>query len=252
MLPTSHISTRNHILSSLSDETLDRSLPLIEKVEIPLGETLFRSYEPIPYIYFPDTAMSSIVAVAETGHATEIGIVGWEGAAGLDALLGADSSPHEVMCQMAGSAHRMPIVEARQEFGKAGDFQTLLLQFYRTLVVQISQTTLCNRIHSVDQRLCRWLLMCQDRSAADTLPLTQEFLAVMLGVTRVSVTHAASELQKDSYISYSRGKIDILDRSALESLSCECYQVVKDEYDAYLSASRNNNKRGHSPTSRTA
>jgi CRP-like cAMP-binding protein len=237
MLPTSQFSTRNHILNSLSEETLDRVLPTLEAVALPLGETIFRPYEKITHVYFPDTSMASIVANSESGHTTEIGIASWEGAAGLDVLLGGESSPHEAICQMAGQAHRMPTEAALEEFGKAGDFQALLLHFFRTLVVQISQTTLCNRIHSVEQRLCRWLLMCQDRSASEMLPLTQEFLSVMLGVTRVSVTIAAHELQENGCITYSRGKIAILDRAALEGLSCECYGVVKKEYDAYLAAS---------------
>jgi CRP-like cAMP-binding protein len=227
MLPTSSLSTRNQILRSVSPYTLHGMLRYLEPVTLPVGYQLYRAFEPIPYVFFPDSAMGSIVANSESGHCTEVGMVGYESGCGLEVIMGADSSPHDVAIQIAGTGHKMATAAIREEFSKCSDFQASLLTSVNNLMVQISQTTLCNRLHSVEQRLSRWLLMCQDRSATEELCLTHEFLATRLGATRVSITQAAGQLQQDGQITYSRGKISIIDRQALANISCECYETVR-------------------------
>jgi hypothetical protein len=175
--------------------------------------------------------MVSIVANTENGQATEIGVVGCEGAAGLEVIMGSNASPHEAMIQIADGGHRIETKVIRKEFKRAEQLHDLLLPFVNKLMIQIGQTTLCNRIHEVDQRLARWLLMCEDRVEGDSIALTQEFLAMMLGVSRVSVTLAARNMQTIGCIKYSRGNIHILDRKELEATACECYKIVKAEYD---------------------
>lgn len=228
---TKPFSTRNHILKELSADSLARLRPHIERLDLKLGANLFRPNEEITHVYFPEGAMASIVANTERGQSCEIGVVGREGAVGLDVLMGADSSPHESMIQIANSVYRIPTAVIRKEFKRGEETQDLLLRFINKLMIQISQTTLCNRLHSVDERLSRWLLMCHDRVDNSHLELTQEFLAIMLGVTRVSVTLSASSLQTIGYIKYTRGNITVLDRQGLEDSACECYKVVKTEYE---------------------
>lgn len=225
------LSTRNYLLNALPPDSLKRLLPRIESVDLPLGATLYKPYDRIEYVYFPNNSMASIVANSASGQATEIGVVGCEGAVGVEVLLGSNSSPHESMIQIADGAHRIAAKALRAEFEENRATRRLLLAFVNKLMVQISQTTLCNRIHSVDERLSRWLLMCDDRIESSTLALTQEFLAIMLGVSRVSVTLSASDLQAAGVISYSRGHLTVLDREALEKTACECYKIVKAEYD---------------------
>lgn len=225
------LSTRNYILNNLTPDALERLSPDLEAIDAPLGRYLYRSYEPIDYVYFPNRSMASIVANTQSGQATEIGVVGSEGAVGLEVILGSGTSPHESMIQIANGAHRIAPKALRDEFESSSSTRRLLLSFVNKLMIQISQTTLCNRIHTVDERLARWLLMCQDRVDAEQLNLTQEFLAMMLGVSRVSVTLSASNLQTIKYITYSRGQITILDREGLKDSACECYRIVKTEYD---------------------
>ncbi|HEV8591498.1 MAG TPA: Crp/Fnr family transcriptional regulator [Pyrinomonadaceae bacterium] len=198
---------------------------------MPAAASLYRAYEPITHAYFPESSMVSILANTETGQSTEIGIVGREGAVGLDVVMGAKTLPHDLIVQMPDSGYRIKAEALRKEFDLCNDAQIPILRFIQKLLVQISQTTLCNRLHRVEERLPRWLLMCHDRAEGDNLRLTQEFLAIMLGVARVSITLSASELQSAGYIKYTRGQITILDREALERSSCECYRIVKDEYD---------------------
>lgn len=224
-------SSKNHILKALPAESIKRLHPHLERVDLPLGKSLYRPYEPIMHIYFPENSMASIVANTAGGQSTEIGVVGREGAVGLDALMGVDSSPHECMIQIANSGYRIPTAVIREEFKLCGPVHDLLLRFVNKLMAQIGQTTLCNRLHTLDERLSRWLLMCHDRVEGDQLDLTQEFLAIMLGVTRVSVTLSASSLQTIGYIKYNRGHITVVDREGLEDSACECYQVVKKVYD---------------------
>jgi CRP-like cAMP-binding protein len=175
--------------------------------------------------------MASIIATTSEGQSTEIGVVGREGVVGLEVILGADSSPHESMIQIPNKAYRISTPAIREEFKLCGELQDLVLRFTSRLMVQIGQTTLCNRLHTLDERLSRWLLMCHDRVGGDQLALTQEFLAIMLGVTRVSVSIAATGLQSLGYIKYTRGHINIIDREGLEDATCECYAIVRRAYE---------------------
>ena len=222
---------KNELLSSIPADSLKRLLPHLQPFDMGANVRLYHANDKIRYIYFPEDSIISILATTEEGQTTEIAIVGREGAVGLDVVMGAESLPHDFLVQMPDSGYRISAEAMRAEFDACTDAQSPILRFLQKLMVQISQTTLCNRLHRVDERLARWLLMCHDRAAGDTLRLTQEFLAMMLGVARVSVTLSASELQSKGFIKYSRGTIEILDRNALEEMSCECYRVVRDEYD---------------------
>lgn len=224
-------STKNQILLALPDEDYQRLHPYLEPVELKLGQILYRPEEPISYVYFPNNAMASIIATTPDGQAAEVGVVGREGISGVDVLMGVDSTPNEAMIQLPDGALRIKTETIREEFKRGGAFQNLSLKYIHALMMQISQTALCNRLHNVEQRLARWLLMCHDRAKGDELTLTQEFLSIMLGVNRPTVTNAAVLLQGGGFIKYSRGKITILDREGLEDFACDCYEVVKPEYD---------------------
>jgi cAMP-binding proteins - catabolite gene activator and regulatory subunit of cAMP-dependent protein kinases len=223
--------TRNYLLNAFEPDTQARLSKHLEPFDAALGINLYMPYEKINYIYFPNSSIASIVANTEDGRSTEIGVVGCEGAVGLEVLMGSSSSPHESMIQIANGAHRILPQMLLEEFNRSESTRKILLGFVNKLMIQISRTTLCNRLHSVEQRLARWLLMCDDRIEGDHLYLTQEFLAVMLGVARTSVTLAAIELQSTKSIHYKRADITVLDRKELENAACECYQIVKDEYD---------------------
>lgn len=225
------LSSPNMILSAFDQATIDRLTPDLERIELPLGFSLYRPHEEITHVYFPENSMASIVATTADGESCEVGVVGNEGAVGLQVLMGARTSPHEAMIQIANGGYRLPVNVLLKEFNRCEDAHDILLSFVNKLMIQMSQTTLCNRLHSVEERLSRWLLMCYDRVPTTPLGLTQEFLGIMLGVTRVSVTLAASNLQSIGHIKYTRGSITITDREGLEDISCECYRIVKDEYD---------------------
>jgi CRP-like cAMP-binding protein len=224
-------STKNFILNALADDDYQRLHTHLEEVEFSLGQELYRPYEPIKYAYFPNSSMISVVAVAFEGHNAEAGVIGREGIVGIDVLMGADSSPNLHLVQLADSALRISTEAIRNEFRRGGAFQRSALRFMRAMMTQIGQTALCNVRHKVEQRLARWLLVCHDRSAGDKLSLTQEFLSIMLGVNRPTVTRAASNLQGGGLIVYVRGSITIIDRAGLEDFSCSCYESVKQEYD---------------------
>lgn len=224
-------STKNQILNALSEEDFRRLSAHLEKVDLPAGRYLYRALEPISHVYFPNYAVASIVATTSGGRSTEVGIVGCEGAVGLDVLMSVDASPNECLIQIPGDGWRIPTDILRDEFKLCGDIHVSLLRFVHKLIIQISQTTLCNRLHSIDERLARWLLMSHDRVGGDELKLTQEFLAVMLGVNRPSVSIAAGALQTKGYIKYSRGQIIVIDRQGLKQLTCECYRIVRNEYN---------------------
>ena len=221
----------NHLLASLPSDVRKRLTPHLERLNAELNKKIYEPYEDIAHVYFPINSIASIVASTATGEMAEVGLVGREGAAGIDVALGADRSPHESMIQIAGPVFRISSVEFIREFKQCEVFHDRILSFMQKLYAQISQTTLCNRLHHVDARLPRWLLMCHDRIDGNVLALTQEFIALMLGASRVSVTLAAKDLQKIGYIKYARGKITVLDREGLEDVSCECYSIVKREYD---------------------
>jgi CRP-like cAMP-binding protein len=220
----------NLLLNALSEEDHARLTPMLEHVELPNGMIVAHPDETIAHVYFPETAMLSIVAYTDTGQAAEVAVIGSEGATGLAVVMGADATPYENMVQVPGTALRMKTEDVRREFDESKPFRDILLRFSHKWIVQASQTALCNRIHSVEQRLAKWLLTCHDRVAGDTLPLTQEFLAIMLGSSRTSVTLTAIELQKHGFISYERGLIQIRDREGLENVTCACYHVVSEVY----------------------
>ncbi|MFL6468592.1 MAG: Crp/Fnr family transcriptional regulator [Pyrinomonadaceae bacterium] len=225
----SHISPR--LLKNLPADVSERLAPHLERIDGHLNLKLYEPYETITHIYFPVNAIGSIVASTEAGQMAEVGLVGNEGAVGIDIAMGTDKSPHKSMIQIAGPVLRMSADKFLEEFRRAGIFHDRVLSFIQKMYAQVSQTTLCNRLHHVEERLPRWLLMCDDRIAGNVLPLTQEFIALMLGTSRVSVTRAAIDLQDIGYIRYVRGRITILDRAGLEDGSCECYAIVKREYD---------------------
>jgi CRP-like cAMP-binding protein len=221
------LASKNYILNNLPDEDYARLLPDLEQVDLPLGSVIYHADQPIPHVYFPHSAMISVVTTTSDGQSVEAGVIGWEGISGVEVLMGVDSTPNESMVQIANGALRISTEAIRKEFARGGALQQLALRYMHALMLQISQTALCNRLHLVEQRLSRWLLMCRDRAGKDEMKLTQEFLSIMLGVNRPSVTIAAITLQSAGYIKYSRGNITILDGKALEEFTCECYQTVK-------------------------
>jgi CRP-like cAMP-binding protein len=229
----SRLSTKNYILNALPEEDFNRLLPDLTPVKLPHGQILYRPDEPIEYVYFPNNSVLSVVAITADGQSVESGVIGREGMAGVNVLMGVDSMPNENIIQLADGALRMSTAAVRREFKRGGALHDLLLRFMHALMIQIGQTTLCNRLHSTDQRLSRWLLICHDRSETNEMKLTQEFLAIMLGADRARVTMSAIALQSAGYIKYSRGNIVVTDREGLEDFTCACYQLVKQEYDRF-------------------
>ena len=221
----------NRLLTSLPNEVNERLRPHLERIDAPLDMKVYEPYEKIAHVVFPLNAVASIVASTERGETVEVGVVGCEGVAGIEVAFGSSTSPHECMIQAAGPVLRLSAKKFDEEFRRGGVFQERVLSFAQKLYSQISQTTLCNRLHHVGERLPRWLLMCDDRIAGDELLLTQDFIALMIGSSRVSVTRAATVLQDSGYIRYVRGRITILDRKGLEKEACECYKIVKRQYD---------------------
>ena len=224
--------TRNKLLRSLPIDVLHRLNPLLERVEMPRGRVLYHREDAIGHVYFPDRAMISVVAHSDNGQSAEVAVIGSEGAAGLDVILGSDAASNDHITQIPDGALRMKTVDVRAEFALGGEFSAELLRFTRKFIVQISHTALCNRLHKTEKRLSRWLLMCHDRSDGDVMNLTQEFMAVMLGSNRTTVTMTAIVLQNAGFISYSRGTLTIVDRKGLEGFSCPCYQTIRYAYDA--------------------
>jgi CRP-like cAMP-binding protein len=221
---------RNHILRSLPSAELARLASDLDPVELTHGAMLVDVGEPIEFIYFPEDSMISVVTSTISGQMAECGVIGWEALAGVEALMGDASSLNRQIVQRPGPAYYARIEAVKKEFARGGALQQLVLGFVRAMMAQVSQTTLCNRLHLAEKRLAKWLLLCRDRASSDVLPITQEFAALMLGANRVSVTQAAIELQDNKYIEYSRGRIKILDRLGLEAFSCECYARIRNEY----------------------
>ncbi|MEO8074134.1 MAG: Crp/Fnr family transcriptional regulator [Acidobacteriota bacterium] len=228
---TTSRSTRNSILNNLPEEDYQRLLPDLELVDLPHGQFIYRPDEQIKQVYFPNNSMVSLIATTPEGQSAEVGVIGFEGIVGSDVLMGVDSTSNESIVQLAGGALRIGANVLKEEFNKGVAFHDLSLRFIHNLMAQISQTALCNRLHTVEERLSRWLLMCRDRSEDDIMHLTQEFLAIMLGTQRATVTVAAIHLQSANLIKYSRGNIIVTDRKGLEEFTCECYQVVKEAYE---------------------
>lgn len=221
----------NRILASLSAEAYARLMPHLEAVELPLGKVLSEPDEPIHYVYFPNRGTISLVVMLADGSEVEAGVVGNEGMLGLAVALGTNSSPLQAIVQIPDGAMKLKASVLMQEFNRHEKLYDMLLRYSQTLFIQTAQTAACNRLHHLDGRLARWLLMCQERSKADDLQLTHEFLATMLGVRRAGVSVAAAKLQSMGLIKYTRGHIRVIDRKGLEAASCECYTAVKDEVD---------------------
>jgi CRP-like cAMP-binding protein len=228
----------NRLLAALPDSAFQILLPDLESVAMPLGQVLRESGSIMTHAYFPTTAIVSLLYVMESGASAEIAVVGNEGVVGISLFIGGGSTPSRAVVQSAGQGFRLKSRIVKEQFDKSGPLMHLFLRYTQALIAQMSQTAVCNRHHSLDQQLCRWLLMSLDRLSGHNLLMTQELIANMLGVRREGVTDAAGKLQKAGLIQYSRGHIEVLDRPGLEERSCECYKVVKDEYDRLLPASK--------------
>jgi len=223
----------NLLLSALPESERQRWLPELELVDLPLGHVLYESNSTMTHVYFPTTAIVSLLYVLENGASAEIAVVGNEGVVGVSLFMGGGSTIGRAVVQSAGKGYRLPSAVLTEEF-KLAPVMHLLLRFTQALITQLSQTAVCNRHHSLDQQLCRWLLLSLDRLQGDELVMTQELISNMLGVRREGVTEAAMKLQKAGLIKYARGHITVLDRPGLEQRTCECYAVVKAEYDRLL------------------
>ena len=225
---------QNHLLNALSDEVRARVYPELELVTLELGKVLYESGDAMRHVYFPVDAIISLLYVMEDGASAEISVVGNEGLVGVALFMGGESTPSRGIVQSAGSAYRLLGRKLKDEFNRLGELLVLMLRYTQALITQMAQTAVCNRHHSIDQQLCRWLLLSLDRLPDNRLTMTQELIANMLGVRREGVTDAAGKLQKLGVIEYSRGHITVLDRPQLEALTCECYAVVKRESDRLL------------------
>jgi len=238
-MPDSHAPRQNHLLAALPAADFEHLSPHLELIQMRLGDVLYEPGGELRYVYFPTTAIVSLLYVTENGASAEIAGVGNEGIIGVALFMGGNTTPSRAIVQTAGQAYRLKAQLLMQEFNRAGGRRTgalqhLLLRYTQALMTQMSQTAICNRHHSLEQQLCRWLLLSLDRSASNELTITQELIASMLGVRREGVTEAAGHLQHAGSISYRRGHITVLDRSGLEKRACECYQVVKTEFDRLL------------------
>jgi CRP-like cAMP-binding protein len=226
----------NSLLASLPDADYEALLPHLEAMAMPLGLAVYESGGPQGYVVFPTDSIVSLLYVLESGASTEIAVTGNEGLVGISLFMGGETTPSRAVVQSAGHGYRVRAAILKKQFESRGELQHLLLRFTQALITQMTQTAVCNRHHAVDQQLCRWLLLMLDRLAALELRMTQELIANMLGVRREGVTEAAGKLQAQGLIEYRRGRIAVLDRPGLEARVCECYAVVKREYDRLLGA----------------
>jgi CRP-like cAMP-binding protein len=227
---------QNELLRSLPTADWQRWEPQLEWVPMELGQVLHESGRTMPHVYFPTTAIVSLLYVMENGASAEIAVVGHEGLVGISLFMGGGSTPSRAVVQSAGEGYRLRGAAMNEEFNRSGPVMHLMLRYTQALITQMAQTAVCNRHHSLDQQLCRWLLLSLDRLTGSDLVMTQELIANMLGVRREGVTEAALKLQKEGLIRYARGHITVLDRPGLEQRTCECYAVVKKEYDRLLPA----------------
>lgn len=233
-MPDKHFPAQNHLLGALSAEECERLVPHLQLVPLTLGKVLYESGDVLRHVYFPTDSIVSLLYVLEDGASAEISVVGNEGLIGIALFMGGETTPSRAIVQSAGYAYRLIGQTLKDEFHRNASLQLLLLRYTQALITQMAQTAVCNRHHSVDQQLCRWLLLSLDRLAGNELTMTQELIANMLGVRREGVTEAAGRLQKREVIAYSRGRITVLNRPELEQLCCECYAVVKKETDRLL------------------
>jgi CRP-like cAMP-binding protein len=229
---------QNHLLDTLPQAERDRVFPHLRLVTLPLGTVLYESGDTQRYVYFPVDAIVSLLYVLKDGASAEIAVVGNDGAIGVALFMGGATMTNRAIVQSAGSAYRLTRQRIEDEFARHGSMLHVLLRYTQALITQMAQTAVCNRHHSVDQQLCRWLLLSLDRLTSSSLVMTQELIANMLGVRREGVTEAAGKLQKAGVIEYRRGKITVLDRPRLEAMSCECYEVVRKETDRLLPVRR--------------
>lgn len=223
------VPLQNRLLSALSEDARKRIFPKLKLVEMSLGDVIYESDQPIEYVYFPVDCIISLLYVMINGSSAEISVVGKEGMAGVAVIMGGLSTPNRLIVQSSGHAFRMSAADLKQEFNLHSEIRIITLRFTQALITQMSQTAVCNRHHSIDQQLCRWLLLSLDRLESNELNMTQDLIANMLGVRREGVTEAAGKLQKLGVIEYRRGHITVIDRPKMESLSCECYAVVTRE-----------------------
>jgi CRP-like cAMP-binding protein len=229
-----HNPRQNHLLAALPPQDYERLLPNLELAHLPLGWAVYEAGGELGYVYFPTTSIVSLLYVMNDGAAAEIALTGCEGLVGIALFMGGETTPSRAVVQSAGHGYRLKAAVLKTEFDQGGTLQHLALRYTQALITQMAQTAVCNRHHSVEQQLCRWLLLSLDRLPSNQLTMTQELIANMLGVRREGVTEAAGKLQKAGLIHYSRGHIAVLDRPGLEARVCECYAVVKKEYDRLL------------------
>jgi len=229
-----HSPKENWLLAAMPDPDYQALMPALERVPMPLGQSVYESGGPQGYVYFPTNCIVSLLYVLADGATAEIAVTGKEGMVGIALFMGGETTPSRAVVQSAGHGYRLKASMIKHEFERGGALQHLLLRYTQALITQMAQTAVCNRHHSVDQQLCRWLLLSLDRLPDNNLVMTQELIANMLGVRREGVTEAAGKLQADGLIEYSRGKITVVDREKLEKRVCECYSVVKREYDRLL------------------
>jgi CRP-like cAMP-binding protein len=227
---------QNQLLAALPEPAWSRWSPNLEQVELTLGQVLYESGDTLGHVYFPTTAIVSLLYVMENGASAEIAVVGMEGMVGVALFMGGESTTNRAVVQSAGKGYRLNAKAMKDEFNRAGPVLHLLLRYTQALITQMAQTAVCNRHHSLDQQLCRWLLLSLDRLRGNELVMTQELIANMLGVRREGVTEGALKLQKAGLIRYARGRITVLNRAGLERATCECYAVVKTEYARLLPA----------------
>jgi CRP-like cAMP-binding protein len=222
---------QNRLLAHFPSEVYRQIAPQLEPVALQLGETVYEAGDRVKHLYFPNrNTMFSLLSTSQNADAVEVAVTGWEGFVGFAPLMGATSSPHQVISQIPGVALRIKAEALRKVFDASHEVRTLLLRYVQAVLIQVSQTALCNRIHSVEERLGRWILVSRDRTEDHQLPLTHEFLARMLGVNRSTVSLTAATLQKAGLIRYSRGKFTILDRERLQDVACDCYSIVREQY----------------------
>jgi CRP-like cAMP-binding protein len=233
-METKVLKDRNYLFHSIPNNDWEKLLPHIEAVDLPLGKVLYEPGTKMSHLYFPSTAIISLLYALENGSSAEIAVVGNEGAVGISIFMGGESTTSRAVVQSAGRGYRIKSSLILAEFNHSGPIMHLLLRYTQALITQMSQTAVCNRHHSLDQQFCRWLLLSLDRLSSNELVMTQELIANMLGVRREGVTEAALKVQKAGLIKYARGHITILDRAGLEHRTCECYQVVKTEYERLL------------------
>jgi CRP-like cAMP-binding protein len=234
MIDPSTDPRHNHLLAALADDQWQRWIPHLEHVDMPLGQVLYEPGSTLSHVYFPTTAIVSLLYVMQNGESAEIAVVGNEGVVGVSLFMGGESTSSRALVQSAGGASRLTAQVMKEEFNRAGPVLHLLLRYTQALITQMVQTAACNRHHSLDQQLCRWLLLSLDRLQGTEMVMTQELIANMLGVPREGATEGAIKLHNAGLIDYSRGRIHVLDREGLERRTCECYAVVKKEYDRLL------------------